>query len=114
MSSILNQNKIFEVKIDEIESELKRIGYWSDSPCRIDITACVSAFCEDKLAFSEWLQFVLIPMARNIIAEKKQIPTGSMLGVKAMREYDHMSHVDEAETLVKLLAELDDICNGVV
>lgn len=69
-------------------------------------------FCEDKLAFAEWLQFVCMPIARSIIAEKKQIPTESMLGVKAMREYDHISRVEEAQTLVRVLCELDEICNG--
>lgn len=110
----MNTYKALENKGVEIENELKRIGWWGDAPCPVNLSTCTEAFCSDKLAFSQWLQFVLVPDIQTIVAEKKPLPKRSMIGVKAMREYDYMDHVEEAETLAQLLSELDDICNSQV
>ena len=108
----MNKHKIFEEKINEVERELKKLESWSDSSCRIDLLTCTEAFCSDQLEYTEWLQYVFLPGARKMIGEESPLPKNSMLGVKAMREWDYMSQVPKMQRLTDILGELDDICNS--
>lgn len=98
-------------KLEEIEAEMRRIGYWKEKSPGFDLSECKEAFCADKLSFEEWLQFIFIPHARKA-AETNMLPKSSMVGVKAMREYGHMSIVAETLPLIKLLKEFDSIITG--
>jgi uncharacterized protein YqcC (DUF446 family) len=93
-----------ERKISEIEAEMKRIGYWSLEPLPEEAYDFQQAFAMDTMAFSQWLQFILIPRVRAIIEEKGDFPSESMVGTQAVREFDG----DEtASGLIKLLSEFD-------
>jgi uncharacterized protein YqcC (DUF446 family) len=94
-----------ERKISEIEAEMKRIGYWSPRNCR-EAYDFQQAFAMDTMAFSQWLQFVLIPRVRAIIEEKGDFPSESMVGAQAVREFDGDA---TASGLVTLLGEFDDL-----
>lgn len=95
-----------ERKISEIEAEMKRIGYWSDEPLPEEAYEFQQAFAMDTMAFSQWLQFILIPRVRTIIEEKDDFPSDSMVGTQAVREFDGDA---TASGLVTLLSEFDDL-----
>ena len=95
-----------ERKISEIEAEMKRIGCWSFEPLPEEAYEFQQAFAMDTMAFSQWLQFILIPRVRSIIEQKGDFPSESMVGVQAVREFDGDA---TASGLVTLLGEFDDL-----
>lgn len=104
MSSMLTQ------KLDQIEAEMRRIGYWQES--LPDFQAKV-AYGElrsflDAPSFETWLQTVFIPNARRAV-ETDMLPADSQVGLMAMRQYDYHSSVPEAHGLMRLLSEFDDL-----
>ncbi len=91
---------------DEVEAELKVIGCWLEDDLPETAYQFQQAFAMDTMTFSQWLQFVLIPRVRQIIAEQGEFPSHSMVGVQAMREFDGDARADH---LVALLSEFDGL-----
>lgn len=87
-------------KLDEIEAELRRIGYWSPDSAR----PADNDYSRSPLQV--WLQFVLLPEAREA-TERRQWPESSGVGLLALRTWDYFEHVPEAQALVSLLNEFD-------
>lgn len=100
---------VVEKSIDAIEAEMKRIGYWSSDPLQEEAYDFKQAFAMDTMTFPQWLQFILIPRVHQIISEKGDFPTDSMVGVQAMREFDGNA---DAAHLVSLLGEFDRLFTG--
>ncbi|WP_147171794.1 YqcC family protein [Pseudomonas sp. SJZ079] len=90
-------------KLDEVESEMKRIGFWSPSPPEFKVNNYLEA-----PSFELWLQCVFIPNARKA-AKEESYPKDSQVGQMAMRQYDYHSVVEEAQALLQLLNEFDSI-----
>jgi len=88
-------------KLDEIESEMKRIHFWSSDPPKVE----VSHYSEAP-TFELWLQCVFLPKARAA-AGKSEYPSKSQVGLMALREYNYHTHVEQAQTLLRLLNEFD-------
>ena len=95
-----------ESKINDIEAEMKRIGYWHGEPLPSEMYHFTQAFALDTMPFVYWLEFVFIPRVRSIIAEQGQFPSSSMVGTQAIREFDG-DH--DASGLVRMLCEFDDL-----
>ena len=85
---------------------MKRIGYWSLELLPDEAYEFQQAFAMDTMAFSQWLQFILIPRVRSIIQQKGDFPSESMVGAQAVREFDGDAN---ASGLVTLLSEFDDL-----
>jgi uncharacterized protein YqcC (DUF446 family) len=100
-------------KLAAVEAEMKRIGYWSESPpdLQAEIRAGRLQSFMDAPSFELWLQCVFIPNARAAAASN-DLPEQSDVGLMAMRQYDYHSHVPEAQDLLKLLSEFDAIVEG--
>lgn len=92
--------------LDNIEAELKSIGFWSSNPPDF----MVSNFTKAP-SFELWLQCIFLPNARDA-AKKGEYPQQSQVGLMAMRQYDYHSHVEEAQNLVSLLNQFDKIVEG--
>jgi len=99
------QERVWE-KIAEIESEMKRIGYWQSYPLQPGQYGFCSAFAMDTMAFSQWLQFIFIPRVKNMLETGEKFPPDSQNGAQAVREFDGD---DRAQGLVALLSEFDEI-----
>jgi uncharacterized protein YqcC (DUF446 family) len=97
---------LVSAKLDEIEAELKRIDWWSADPPSPEAMQFTQAFGMDTLSFDQWLQFVLLPNVRQIIAAHGKFPRTSEVGAYATRELDT---APGAETLIRLLSEFDDL-----
>ncbi len=91
-------------KLTEIEAELKQIGFWQTEPLKPEQLEFQEAFGMDTMAFSQWIQFVLIPRVEAIIQNKGQFPSTSQVGAQAVREYDG---VRGTSRLIELLQEFD-------
>lgn len=91
-------------QLDAIETELRRIGYWQDTPIEPQKMQFNRAFGADTMAFSQWLQFVFVPNARAMLAPDRTPPERSMVAAYAVRELDGC---DEALELCSLLSTFD-------
>ena len=101
---------LFTEKLDQIEEEMRRIGYWQESKPDLQVKVLrgeVHSYV-DAPSFESWLQMVFIPNARRAI-ETDRLPADSQLGLMAMRQYDFHSLVPEAHGLMRLLSEFDDL-----
>ncbi len=97
-------------KLDEIEAELRRIGYWSENPpdLQAEYARGAARTYLDAPTFELWLQTIFLPNARRAVATNA-LPADSQVGTMALRQYDYHSSVPEAHQLVKLLGEFDEL-----
>ncbi|MCG3139298.1 MAG: hypothetical protein HDKAJFGB_00161 [Anaerolineae bacterium] len=97
-------------KLDEIEAELRRIGYWSENPPDLQAQYAGGSARSylDAPTFELWLQTIFLPHARQAVATAS-LPTDSHVGTMALRQYDYHSSVPEAHSLVELLLEFDEM-----
>ena len=94
------------IALAEIEAEMKAIGFWNSAPLPEAAYHFQQAFAMDTMAFSQWLQFIFIPRVRQIVEQKGEFPSSSMVGVQAVREFDGDAN---ASRLVSLLARFDTL-----
>jgi len=100
-------------KLDEIEAELKRAGYWSEEeidPFESLPMRGTRSFLTAS-SFQAWLQLVFLPKARAAV-RNRELPRGSQVGLMALRQWDYHSYVPEAQQLVRLLNEFDSLINS--
>jgi uncharacterized protein YqcC (DUF446 family) len=102
-------------KLQQIEGEMRRIGFWNEALNEQRVNQQAVAFAEQhgkspvgNMPFEHWLQAVFIPNARDA-ARNNSLPSSSNVAVMAMREYDYHSHVTEAQELLQLLREFDGL-----
>ena len=90
-------------KLREIEAEMKSIDYWTNSPPSFEVKNYL-----DAPSFELWLQCIFIP---NVLkaAKKNSFPSSSSVGQMAMKQYNYHSFVPEAQKLLKLLYEFDQL-----
>ena len=97
-------------KLEEIEAEMRRLGYWSDSLER------TSGICETKYrsaldapTFQVWVQGLFLPSARATAMEGK-LPARSQAGEIARRQYAAQMQTPDAKRLLNLIREFDELC----
>jgi len=100
---------IVSEKLAAIEAEMRRIGMWRAEPLPEAAYAFQEAFAMDTMAFTQWLQFIFIPRVKAILETQGEFPSGSSVGMQAIREFDGYA---EAGPLVSLLSEFDGLFGG--
>jgi len=88
---------------DALEAGLRRLGCWGSPAPTGPITG---AFGQPDLAFTQWLEHVLVPRLREIASGQAEPPGSSMVAAQAVREFDGW---DEADALIEILQRLDDL-----
>jgi uncharacterized protein YqcC (DUF446 family) len=89
---------------DKIEQELRHRGAWKDEPPPEAAFQSTRAFYGDTMSFYQWLQFVLLPRIRQVVAERGSFPPQSRVGAYAVRELDGCN---DASELITLLSSFD-------
>ncbi|MCP3933222.1 MAG: YqcC family protein [Bacteroidetes bacterium] len=97
------KSKTIRSKLEQIEQEMKNIGYWDENPPQFSVSNYIEA-----PSFELWLQCVFIPNAYDAFKRDKY-PSNSQVGLMALRQYDYHSHHPEAQKLLHLLNEFDEI-----
>ncbi|MEX2213603.1 MAG: YqcC family protein [Phycisphaeraceae bacterium] len=92
-------------RIDGIEAEMRNLGCWTDEPAPPEKLDFSDAFAMDRMAFTQWLNWIFVPRVREIIAQRGQFPSRSMVAAQAVREFDGWN---ESSQLLTLLAAFDD------
>ncbi len=102
-------------KLDQIEDELRKIGYWKNGKVDPyeDLPEGETPHFLNASSFEDWLQFIFLPNARRA-ASSDQLPKSNQVGLMALRQYDYHSHVPEAQTLLRLLNEFDSAVDGAI
>jgi uncharacterized protein YqcC (DUF446 family) len=95
--------------IDGLEAELRRMDLWELSPPSQQMLASTEPFCFDTLALSQWLQWLLIPRMRRILAGEGSLPTESAIHPLAE---DCFEHLDDPSTLLMLIERFDRLIGG--
>jgi uncharacterized protein YqcC (DUF446 family) len=88
----------------EIEAELRALNAWDAEPPSPEAIANGGAFGGRTMAFTQWLQWVLIPRLQEVASGASDIPPSSSVGAYAVRELDGWN---EASSLISKLSELD-------
>jgi uncharacterized protein YqcC (DUF446 family) len=101
-------SELVAAKLNQIEAEMQVIGFWQTLPLLPDQLEFSGAFGLDKMAFSQWLQFIFIPRVREAIATDR-FPPSSSVGTQAIREFDTEPR---AARLAALLSEFDALFRG--
>jgi len=95
--------------VDGLEAELRRMRLWEREPPREDLLASPRPFCVDTLELSQWLQWMLIPRMRRILAGDGELPTCSAIHPYAE---DCFEHLDDPSALLLLIERFDDLIRG--
>lgn len=90
---------------DQIEAEMRRIGFWQSAPLRSEQMAFKQAFAMDTMTFVQWLQFIFLPRVHEAV-KSNSFPRSSSVGTQAVREFDGDPDADQ---LITLLSEFDDL-----
>ena len=96
-------------KADEIEAEMRRLGWWDMPEPPPAAFESRQPFFGDTMAFVQWLRFVLVPRVRQIVAEEGNFPEASYVGIRAVREFDGQ----DAGELTTLLNEFDALFGSI-
>jgi uncharacterized protein YqcC (DUF446 family) len=83
-----------------IEGELRRLARWSADPLPAEAYENMGAFGCNTMAFEQWIQFILLPRLRHIIATQDEFPSGSSLAPYAIRVFDGDSDANELHNLL--------------
>ena len=94
--------------VDGIEAELRRMDLWEPAPPSAELLASAAPFCCDTLSLSQWLQWLLIPRMRRILAGDGDLPTSSAIHPLAEDCFEHL----DAEDLLMLIERFDGLIRG--
>jgi len=92
--------------VDGLEAELRRMQLWEPEPPSAQLLESTQPFCVDTLALSQWLQWLLIPRMRRILAGDGELPTSSAIHPYAENCFEHL---DDPRVLLLLLQRFDGL-----
>jgi len=92
--------------VDGLEAELRRAQLWDPEPPSEDMLTSSQPFCIDTLALSQWLQWLLIPRMRSVLAGERPMPTRSAIYPLAE---DCFEHLEDPCTLLALIERFDQL-----
>jgi uncharacterized protein YqcC (DUF446 family) len=91
-------------RIGAIEAELRRLGRWQAKSLPRKAMEFKEPFGADTMSCEQWLQFVLVPRVRQIVAGREPFPPKSETGLYARKYFEGDG---EAAGLVTLLTDFD-------
>ncbi len=95
--------------VDGLEAELRRMELWDRVPPSAASLESTQPFCVDTLALSQWLQWLLIPRMRRILAGDGELPTASAIHPYAE---DCFEHLEDSTALLTLIRRFDGLIRG--
>lgn len=95
--------------VDGLETELRRLKLWERLPPPDHRLASTQPFCIDTLELSQWLQWILVPRMRSILAGDGELPTNSDILPYAR---DCFEHLDDPAPLLVLIGRFDRLIRG--
>jgi uncharacterized protein YqcC (DUF446 family) len=87
--------------------ELRSLGYWESEPPPDAALRSQQPFCVDTLAFTQWLQFIFLPMMKTRLEQGQPLPTVS--GIAPMAEEFFRKESMTGESLIEALRHMDSL-----
>ena len=103
------RTRIAELLID-IESELRRLGLWSQIPPPEKALASEQPFCVDTLTLSQWLQYIFLPTLYQLMEDGEELPR--RCGVAPMAEEYFRGSEIATDALIAALQQIDVTLSG--
>ena len=91
----------------DIEQELRRLNQWQIEAPSAEALASTQPFCIDTLSFSQWVQFVFIPLLSALIDKRALLPVKSQ--ISPMAEEHCKVEALKGATLITLFEQLDTL-----
>lgn len=91
--------------LNELESELRRLDYWSDVPPSAHAMASQQPFAVDTLSLPEWLQWVYLQRLRALLEAQSDLPTGAL--VKPYAEEYFAANRGPVGELLRIIDQID-------
>lgn len=96
--------------LSDIEKELRCLNQWQINAPSVEALASKQPFCIDTLSFTQWVQFVFMPLINELIDKRKLLPMKSEISPMA-QEYCKAEALKGA-TLIALFEQLDTLLNA--
>jgi uncharacterized protein YqcC (DUF446 family) len=93
-----------------IERELRLQGWWDEQAPSDNALASEQPFCVDTLAFEQWLQWIFLPRMKHLLESDATLPEAC--GIQPMAEQVYGGRRKQAQGLVKLLGDFDQLISG--
>ncbi len=91
--------------LEQIEAEMLRVNLWSDQKPSTEALNSSQPFCVDTLAFSEWLQWLLLPRLSRMIETSIPLPTECAIHEYATEAFGDIN--TDILQLLQLIKNLD-------
>lgn len=93
--------------LDGVEEELRRLALWSDERPPPQALRSTLPFCVDTLAFTQWLQWILLPQLRQLLALDAPLP--GACAIAPMAEHTFRDLPLDTARLQRLLLAIDRV-----
>ncbi|WP_428036438.1 YqcC family protein [Amphritea sp.] len=98
-----------EQLLGKIEAEMRAWSLWSATPPADSALQSLQPFCIDTLSFWQWVQWIMVPRFRQMIAQKLPLPQSSEMmpmaaeavvasGIKSSKLIDYFAELDQLLT----------------
>ena len=94
----------------EIEAEMRAWSLWSAHAPSAQALQSRQPFCIDSLSFWEWVQWVMLPKFRQMVAQQMPLPQGS--NILPMAEEIIINSAVKSCNLIDLFREIDQLLNA--
>ncbi|MFN3713807.1 MAG: YqcC family protein [Alcanivoracaceae bacterium] len=91
--------------LSEIEAELRELGVWSTQAPAQQAFMSTTPFFADRMAFEQWLQWVMVARFRALIEGDLPLPETCQIAPMAEQALSHLPH--DVSQLISLLASFD-------
>jgi len=100
------QQEYIKRSLQQLEQDLKTLDLWSPASPEAEAFESTAPFFHDRMAFSDWLQWVLIPRFRSLLDARLPFPENC--AIAPMAEVQYATKGPEYARLIKTLRELDN------
>lgn len=91
--------------LQQIESELKALQFWSDEAPSAEALASTAPFACDVMTLAQWLQFIFLPRMQALVDARQPLPQSC--SIHPMAELAWAPSGIELQPLLNLLTTLD-------
>ncbi len=89
----------------EVETQLRVLQLWDESPPEPAALSSCEPFCVDTLAFYQWLQFVFLPRMQQLLEQGGALPENCQ--IKPMVETYLADKQGEGHRLIEIFEQID-------
>lgn len=103
-------NTALLAELDELESQLQALALWQSEPPAPEALASQQPFCVDTLHFHQWLQWIMLPRLRQMLASGAALPSNSNMAV--MAEHAFAQRPEDTAELLSIVQAIDECLNN--